>query len=186
RGSLGGAFVVTGLAALVAGGVAKKIPRAVLRSPQLQSIGTLIRMGGIRKGGFFVWGYNILNSRRTERPFALEMKAAVESLPHERIAFWHKCEDKTLFMELDPPITLLTDESDLREFLKSDRPGVIISQERYVRGTAASMLPSQPMWAETIYAWESHQSQQEKLKAWLTNPGVSRIAAESEEANDAK
>nr|MBC8217776.1 hypothetical protein [Planctomycetota bacterium] len=26
----------------------------------------------------------------------------------------------------------------------------------HFRGTAASMLPSQPMWAATIYAWEPH------------------------------
>jgi len=185
--SLGLSFLVTGLAALLAGAVVYKTFGTLVSSPRLKTIWALILMAGVLQGGFFIWQYNILDSRRTERPFALGMKAAVASLPHERIAFWHKCEDKTLFyMELDPPVTLLTDESALQEFLGSDRPGVIISQDRYVRGTAASMLPSEATCAETIYAWESPGTQQKKLKAWLINRDVTRVDVETEEANGAK
>ncbi|MFH1718323.1 MAG: glycosyltransferase family 39 protein [Planctomycetota bacterium] len=182
--SLGLSFLVTGLAALLVGAAVYKMSGAVLPNPQLKTIWALILMTGVLQGGFFVWQYNILDSRRTERPFALGMKAAVASLPHERIAFWHKCEDKTLFyMELDPPITLLTDESALREFLESDRPGVIISQDRYVSGAVASMLPSEATCAETIYAWESPGTQQKKLQAWLINRDVTKVDVEIEEAN---
>jgi hypothetical protein len=144
-------------------------------------------MAGILQGGFFIWQYRMLDSRRTERPFALGMKTATESLPRDRIAFWHKCEDKTLFyMELNPPITLLTDEIALRDFLESDQPGVIISQDRYARGALASMLPSEPTCEETIYTWESNSAKEKKLKAWLINQAISRVDIETEEANSAK
>jgi 4-amino-4-deoxy-L-arabinose transferase-like glycosyltransferase len=184
---LGWSLLFVGLAALLVGAVVHKVARKLLRGGQLQTIWTLILMAGILQGGFFAWQYNILDSRRTERPFALQMKAAVESLSHERVAFWHKCEDKVLFyMKWDPPITLLNDENDLRAFLESNEPGIVISQDRYVSKKAASMLPSQPTYAETCYVWESPRIYEKKLKAWLINSDISQIAMESKEANSAK
>jgi hypothetical protein len=178
---------MVGLAALLAGAAAYKVGGKVLRGGQLQTIWALLFMAGVLQGGFFAWQYSILESCRTERPFALKMKAAVESLPHERVAFWHQCEDKVLFyMEWDPPITLLTDENALRVFLDSDQPGIIISQGRYITETAASMLPSQPTYAETGYTWESPGKRQKKLKAWLINADISQMVMESKEANRAK
>jgi 4-amino-4-deoxy-L-arabinose transferase-like glycosyltransferase len=184
---LGWSFLVIGLAALAAGAVAYKMTARTLKSGQLQTIWALILMAGVLQGGFFVWQYGILDSCRTERPFALRMKAAVELLPHERVAFWQKREDKVLFyMEWDPPITLLTDENALRAFLESDEPGIVISQARYVTEKAASMLPSQPTYAETRYMWESPDACHKKLKAWLINVDISKITMESKEANSAK
>jgi hypothetical protein len=159
----------------------------MLRGGQPQTIWALILMAGVLQGGVFAWQYNILDSCRTERPFALWMKVAVASLPRERVAFVHRCEDRLLFyMEWDPPVTLLTDENALRAFLESDEPGIVISQGRYVTETAASMLPSQPAYAETRYTWESPDVCQKKLKAWLINADLSQIALESQEANRAK
>jgi hypothetical protein len=91
-------------------------------------------------------------------------------------------------MEWDPPITLLTDEDALRAFLESNEPGIVISQGRYIyiSKTAASMLPSQPAYAETCYKWERPERRQNKLKAWFINADISQIAQESKEANRAK
>jgi 4-amino-4-deoxy-L-arabinose transferase-like glycosyltransferase len=184
---LGWSFLFVGLAALLAGAVAYKLSSRLPQGGQLQTIWTLILMTGVLQGGFFAWQYNILDSCRTERPFALQMKTAVESLPHERVAFVHRGEDKVLFyMEWDPPVTVLTDENDLRVFLESDQPGIIISQGRYLTETAASMLPSQPAYAETCYKWELPERRKNKLKAWLINVDISQIAGESKEANRAK
>ncbi len=185
--SFGLSLFATGSAALFTGAAVYKMLIPVLPNSRLRTIWALILMAGVLQGGFFVWQYSLLDSRRTERPFALGIKAANESLPHDRIAFWHKCEDKTLFyMELNPPITLLTDETALRNFLESDRPGVIISQDRYARGAFASMLPFEPTCAETIYTWESDSAKEKKLKAWLINEAVSRVDVETEEVNSAK
>jgi 4-amino-4-deoxy-L-arabinose transferase-like glycosyltransferase len=184
---LGWSFVFVGLAALLVGAVAYKVAGRTLRGGQLQTIWALILMVAVLQGGFFAWQYNILDSRRTERPFALRVKAAAASLPHERVAFVHRGEDKVLFyMEWDPPIRVLADENDLRGFLESGKPGIVISQGRYITETAASMLPAQPAYAETCYKWELPERRQNKLKAWLINADNSQIAVESKEANRAK
>lgn len=183
----GFSFFATGFVALLAGAAIYKMFVPVLPNPRIRTIWALILMAGVLQGGFFIWQYRMLDSRRTERPFAIGIKAATESLPSDRIAFWHKCEDKTLFyMELNPPITLLTNEIDLRDFLECDQPGVIISQDRYTRGAFTSMLPFEPTCEETIYTWESVGAKEKKLKAWLINQAVSRVDAETEEANSAK
>jgi len=185
--NLGRSFLIVGAAALLAGAIAYKVGGTVLRNVQLQTIWALIFMAGILQGGFFVWQYNILESCRTERPFAIRMKAAIESLPHERVAFWHRCEDKVLFyMKWDPPVTTLTDESALRAFLENDQPGVIISQGRYIDEEVAALLPPQPTYMEDRHTWESPERYQNKLNAWFINPCISQISMESKEANHAK
>lgn len=182
----GWSFLFVGLTALLIAAVAQKVAGRMQHS-QLQTTWVLILIAGVLQGGFFLWQNNILDSRRTERPFVLQLKAAVKSLPHERVAFWHKCEDKVLFyLEWDPPITLLTDENDLRTFIENDEPGIVISQDRYASQKAASILPSQPAYAEACYAWESSRICEKKLKAWLINSDNSQFAMESLEANSAK
>ena len=184
---LGWSFLFVGLAALLAAAVAQKVAGKMQQHGQLQTIWALILIAGVLQGGFFAWQNNILDSRRTERPFVLQLKAAVKSLPHERVAFWHKCEDKVLFyLEWNPPITLLADENDLREFIENDEPGIVISQDRYASQKVASMLPTQPAYAEACYAWESSRICEKKLKAWLINSDTSQVAMESLEANSAK
>ncbi len=167
---LGWSFLFVGLAALLVGAVAYKLNNRPPQGGQLQTIWAMILMAGVLQGGFFAWQYNILDSCRTERPFALQIKTAVKSLPHERVAFVHRGEDKVLFyMEWDPPVTVLTDENDLRVFLQSSEPGIVISQARYITETAVSMLPSQPAYTETCYKWELPERRKNKLKAWLIN-----------------
>jgi len=184
---LGWSFLFVGLTALLVAAVAQKVAGRLKQRGQLQTIWTLILIAGVLQGGFFAWQHNILDSRRTERPFAFQLKAAVKSLPHERVAFWHKCEDKVLFyLEWDPPITLLTDENDLRAFIENDKPGIVISQDRYASQKAASMLPSQPVYAETCYVRESPRTCEKKLKAWLINSDIPQIAMGSKEVNSAK
>jgi 4-amino-4-deoxy-L-arabinose transferase-like glycosyltransferase len=172
---LGWSFLFVALAALLAGAVAYKLSNRLPHGGRLQTIWALILIAGVLQGGFFAWQYNILDFCRTERPFALRLKGAVGSLSHERVAFVHRCEDKLLFyMKWDPRATLLADENALRAFLESDEPGIVISQDRYITETAASMLPSQPAYAEVRYTWESPDVCQKKLKAWLIN--ANRVA----------
>lgn len=184
---LGWSFLCLGLGALLAGAVAYKAAARTQQSGHMQTVWALILMTVVLQGGFFAWQYNILDSCRTERPFAIQMKEAVKSFPHDRVAFVHRCEDKLLFyMKWDPPATILSDEDALRAFIETGKPGVVISQSRYITETAAPMLPSQPAYAETCYTWESPGLCERKLKAWLVNADGSRLAAESEEANGAK
>ena len=68
----------------------------------------------------------------------------------------------------------------------NDKPGIVIYQDRYVSKKAASMLPTQPVYAETQYKLELPERNPKKLKAWLVNADVSQIVAERLEANNAK
>ena len=183
---LGWSCLFIGLAALLAGVGAYKLGARLPQDSQLRSIWAMILMAGVLEGGFFAWQYSILDSCRTERPFALQMKGVVRSLPHERVAFMHRCEDKLLFyMKWDPPITILANENDLKGFLEAGQPGIVISQGRYISEAAVSMLPAQPAYAEICYTWESPDLCQKKLKAWLVNTNASQVAEESKEANRA-
>jgi 4-amino-4-deoxy-L-arabinose transferase-like glycosyltransferase len=159
--------LIIGVATLLTGVLTSKIIGKMLRDGQSKTIWVSISMAVVLLGGFFAWQYNILEYNRTERPFALQIKAVVESYPHERVAFYHRYGDKMLFyMKWDPPVTLLTDENAVRVFLDNNIPGIIISQSQYMTETVASMLPSQPAYAETCYKWESPDR---KYRVWLIN-----------------
>jgi 4-amino-4-deoxy-L-arabinose transferase-like glycosyltransferase len=184
---LGWSFLILGGAALLIGALTNKLISKMVRAGQFEAIWVPAIMAATLLGGFFVWQYSILDSHRSERPFALQMKEAVQSLPHDRVAFWQKYEDKVLFyMEFNPPVTLLEDENDLSKFLENSEPGVIISQGKFITETVAAMLPEQPTYAEAKYKWEPNSRNQKKFKAWLVNANVSQILAESMEADSAK
>ena len=164
---LGISCLIIGVATLLMGILADKVIGKTLRDGQFKTIWVSMLMAVILMGGFFAWQYNILEYTRTERPFALQMKAVVASFPQKRVAFYHGYGDKMLFyMQWGPPVTLVADENALRVFLESGEPGIIISQSRYITGAVASMLPGQPTYAETRYKWESPGR---KFRAWLIN-----------------
>ena len=155
----------------------------MFRNGKLKTIWVSISMAVVLMGGFFAWQYNILEYTCTKRPFALQIKAVVESYPHERVAFYRRYGDKMLFyMKLNPPVTLLTDENDLRAFLESGEPGIIISQNRYITETIASMLPVEPTYSESSNKWESPYR---KYKVWLINQANTQTENKSLDANEA-
>ena len=164
---LGISCLIVGVATLLTGILADIVIGKTLQGGQLKTIWVSMLMAVVLMGGFFAWQYNILEYTRTERPFALQMKAVVASFPQKRVAFYHGYGDKMLFyMQWGPPVTLVADENALKVFLESGEPGIIISQSRYITGTVASMLPGQPTYAETRYKWESPGR---KFRAWLIN-----------------
>ena len=178
---LGWSCLIIGVGILLTGFLANKVMGKMPRDNRLQAVWVSTIMTGVLLGGFFAWQFNILESLRTERPFALKMKAVAESFPRERIAFFHGSEDKVLFYtQWNPPITTLMDENELRLFLQSDRPGIIISQERYITENIAAMLPAQPALKESLYTWESDKK---KLKAWIINQDSVRTDMEIVDAN---
>ena len=181
---LGWSCLIIGVVALLAGILTKRIMGKMLPNASLENIWVSIITAGILAGGFFTWQFNILESLRTEAVFARRMKTVAESFPHNRVAFYHRPEDKVIFyMAWNPPVITLKDENELRVFLESKNPGVVIGQTRYVTETVAAMLPLQPSYAESSYRWESAGK---KLRAWVINADISQIAGESKEANRAK
>ena len=122
-------------------------------------------------GGYFGWQQGILDQNRTEYPFAKELQASSASLAPERIAMFPKTNANLLFyLNADRPIPVLQDADQLRRFLETGRPGVVISQCRYVSQLPRDILNM--LWSgqhirEQTQPWESRSSQQEKWVAWF-------------------
>jgi len=174
---LGWSCLIIGFAALLTGILTNKIICKMFQDSQLSTIWVSISMAVVLMGGFYAWQYNILEFNRSERLFALQIKPVVESYPHDRVAFYHAYGDKMLFyMQWNPPVTLLTNENELRAFLENDKPGIIISQNRYIVGIVASMLPAEPTYAETCHKWENPVR---KYKARLVNQDNAQIEKET-------
>ena len=173
--------LIIGIGIVLTGILADKIIGKILQDNQSRVIWASIIMAGIFLGGFFAWQFNILESNRTQQPFALKMKKVVEAFPHERVAFYHRPEDKVLFyMDWNLPVTILKNENELRSFLEIDKPGIVISQDRYITGNVAAMLPPKAIYNEVSYKWESPNK---KLKAWLINQDNMQIGMEAKNAN---
>ena len=173
--------LIIGIGIVLTGILADKIIGKILQDNQSRVIWASIIMAGIFLGGFFAWQFNILESNRTQQPFALKMKKVVEAFPHERVAFYHRPEDKVLFyMDWNLPVTILKNENELRSFLEIDKPGIVISQDRYITGKVAAMLPPKAIYNEVSYKWESPNK---KLKAWLINQDNMQIGMEAKNAN---
>jgi 4-amino-4-deoxy-L-arabinose transferase-like glycosyltransferase len=168
-------FIIIGAAALIPASAFRNVDKKY----NLQPICALIIMGGILLGGFFVWQFSIVDTIRTEQPFSLLMKTIASSYPHERVAFFQTNPDKQLFyMKWNLPVTMLEDENELRTFLESDQPGLIIAQGRHVTDSVSAMLPPQPDYIEASKAWDSPNSRKKKFRAWIINPDNEQIADE--------
>jgi len=122
-------------------------------------------------GGYFCWQEGILDRNRTEYPFARELQARSALLPPERIAMFPKTNANILFyLNADRPIPTLQNVDQLRHFLEPGRPGMVISQSRYMSQLPQDVL--NVLWsgqhiAEQTQPWESRSSHQEKWVAWL-------------------
>lgn len=166
------------LASLVIGAIAALVGLALERftwprfAPEGQrTILIQIAVAIVLIGGYFGWQQGILDQNRTEYPFAKELQASSASLAPERIAMFPKTNANLLFyLNADRPIPVLQDADQLRRFLETGRPGVVISQCRYVSQLPRDILNM--LWSgqhirEQTQPWESRSSQQEKWVAWF-------------------
>jgi 4-amino-4-deoxy-L-arabinose transferase-like glycosyltransferase len=199
-GLMGWSCLIIGIAALAAGFIANKVFSKILQNNLIDAgQGTMdnssfiphpsslvncwvsIIMAAVLMGGFYSWQFNIIELTRTEATFARQIKTVAESFPHNRVAFYHRPEDKVIFyMKWNPPVTILTDENELKGFLDAGNPGIIIGQTRYFTETVASLLPPQPTYKESIYKWESNNK---KLMAWVMDKNNTLIGMENGNAN---
>ncbi len=122
-------------------------------------------------GGYFCWQQNILESYRTERPFAQKLKIQSANLPSERIAIFHKANPNILFyLSREKPVRILNSSDELHSFLGNNPSGAVISQVRYVTSLPSTILfelqKCQTV-EEQVLSWESESSKKEKWVAWL-------------------
>lgn len=184
------------LASLVIGAVAAILGAGFDRLKSLRplpdeqrAILTQVAVAAVLLAGYFCWQEDILDQNRTEYPFARELRAKSASLPPERIAMFPKTNANLLFyLNADKPGLILETVDQLRRFLESGLPGVVVTQGRY-----ASQLPQDilnVLWngqciGEQVQSWESRSCKQEKWVAWFcSNPKETPHAAKIGERTD--
>lgn len=157
-------------------GLAALLTAAILRRPSLSNgtdgaLWPLMGMAAVLLGGYFCWQQRILETNRTERPFARELQAKVAGLALDRIAIFPKVNPNILFyLQTDTPVQILHTADQLRGFIEPGLPGVVITQNRYTDGLPAEVvgeLRKQQNLHEQGQPWESKSSKKEKWVAWF-------------------
>ncbi len=150
-----------------------------------------IGVAAVLLGGYFCWQQGILDRNRTGYPFTQELRARSAAFPPERIAMFPQVNSNILFyLHADKPIRILKNVDQLRSFLESGVPGVVIIQNRYAAGLPPEIvneLQKRKSLHERIQPWESKSSKKEKWAAWSWGqPSDAAGATENREgANDA-
>lgn len=118
-------------------------------------------------GAYFCFQYPALDSFRTEKPFALQVRKAVGEMPHDRIAFIrHVPALFPFYLDLEGPARQLQNSNELTQFLR-EGPGAVIASPRTLAkldGTLPDDLARSPDISEQIYSWESHYR---RFGAWI-------------------
>ena len=184
---LGWSSLIIGLAIVLVGIFSEKITDKIFQKKQFGNIWSSVLMASVLMGGLFAWQFNILDETRTEYPFNMQLKTVAQSFAHDRVAFWEVNPDKQLFyMKWNLPVTMLSNEQELQQFLENDEPGLIISRGKYLTDSVLSMLPEHPAYAEEYKTWEDPKKKyKEKFKAWIINPDNTMDIAEERNAEDA-
>jgi 4-amino-4-deoxy-L-arabinose transferase-like glycosyltransferase len=126
--------------------------------------------------GYFCWQSVPLETYRTERPFALELKRNIRDLPPERLVFYEKAEPNVLFyLALPAPPTLLDTPAALQDFLNGTQGEVYLVLRRKTMQSLAATVPQlaglTPDFAETDFDW---QKSSKKLAAYRVQGGQGR------------
>ncbi|MFH1671924.1 MAG: hypothetical protein ABIF87_00630 [Pseudomonadota bacterium] len=129
----------------------------------------LIIAATILMGGFFCWQQESLEAYRSERPFAMELKARAAELSPKDIAFYGKVYTNTLFyLDLPESVRVLKDSEAVRGFIESGSGPRVLVSDRKGLGKLLTDLPvelgGQPTLREKIYSWQ--EKSMDKLVAW--------------------
>lgn len=124
-------------------------------------------------GGFFCWQQNIIEIFRTERPFALELRARASALAPEDIAFYGNSSANMLFYIGAPrPVRVLHSAEELRGFVAGADTRAVITRRDLVedvRAAAPLRLSEKPDLIEHAPAWPANLSDDDWV-AWIVTP----------------
>jgi 4-amino-4-deoxy-L-arabinose transferase-like glycosyltransferase len=143
-------------------------------------------------GGYFCWQQNILETNRTERPFARQAQARITALSPARVGIFPKYNANILFyLDGNRRVEVLTGVDQVRSFIGGPAPGVLIAQQRYVAGLPAEIsagLQRQQSLRQSVQPWESKSSKGEKWVAWFWKApvDVNDATGVTKRADDAK
>ncbi len=130
-----------------------------------------IAVAAVLLGGYFCWQRSILDTGRTELPFVRELQAKSAAFRPERIAMFPKANANILFyLHQNRPVHIIENADELRGFLASGLPGMIVTQNRYAAELPAETVKE--LWRrqslhEQLQPWEPKSARKEKWLAWF-------------------
>ena len=121
-------------------------------------------------GGYYCIQEPIMDSSRTHRRFALQMKAKVADIEPENIGMLHRNASKMLFyLDKYPHITIIRGDQQLRDFLDSGTAKILMSQKKDMVHYTNEFLQTEPDMEEAANAWEGEPSKERKWVVWSLN-----------------
>lgn len=132
-------------------------------------LGLSVAMSVILVGGFFLLQDRALDRYRSIRPFSLELRDRIGTVPPENVAFFGTCSCKTMFyVGLPRPMRSLRDTCEVREFLDSDDTTKVLISRGGLMEELADGLPeavaAAPTLKEKEHPWEK---QKDPYVAWI-------------------
>lgn len=123
------------------------------------SIGGLLVATSVILAGYFCWQTVPLETYRTERSFALQLKNNLGDLPPERLVFYRKIEPNVLFyLDLPRPTILIENPEAAQDFISKTHDEFFLVIRRKTReslGTTFPQLTQQlPSLSEEIFKWQ--------------------------------
>lgn len=187
------AGLVVGLIAALTARICTRIARKSTPAEGMdEALWPQIAVALVLLAGYFCWQENILEANRTERPFARQLQARITGSPPMRIGIFPKSNANILFyLDSEKQVEILNDPNQVRRFTQGERPGVLVTQQRYAAGLPAEIsagLQTQQSLHEDVRSWESRSSKKEKWVAWFleTPADAGGMMKVNEGAEDAK
>jgi 4-amino-4-deoxy-L-arabinose transferase-like glycosyltransferase len=172
-------MIVIGITAAVISLVVYLLSRRASSEPH-RSLWPLFAGAAVLLGGFFCWQQGLLENYRTGRVFALELKSRVAGVPAEDIGFYRGASGIVLFyLDTERPVTVLGTARELSEFMKNDRPKVIITRQQTVKSALECFPPHLvrgPDLMEKAEPWMQH-SEEDDLAAWFFPENAAKAAS---------
>lgn len=122
-------------------------------------IGGLLMATTVILAGYFCWQTVPLETYRTERSFALQLKNKLGDLPPERLVFYEKLEPNVLFyLDLPRPAKLIENPEAAQDFLGKAQVEYFLVIRRKTMQSLATTLPQlaqqPPSFGEETFAWQ--------------------------------
>ena len=149
-----------------------------------RKVAPLIASAVIFMGGYFCWQQVVLDTERTNKPFAIQLKALTEGIPRENIACYKKLPSDILFYAgLPVPIRELENVYSVQSFLQSDSPTkILVSEQQYIDDFLPSLpaaIRNRPVLSERIHVYE--RKKRKKLVAWKIEEVKQRNSVQKQE-----
>jgi 4-amino-4-deoxy-L-arabinose transferase-like glycosyltransferase len=163
------ATAVVGLVALMLLVIARLRPGVLARGVAAQPrLVPLIAVAIILLGGLFCVQSSTVARYNTIKPFSLELKKRIGSVPPDNVAFYYKIPNKVLFyLNLPGPTLKPGNVASLKAFLDSQRTTKVLIADSQYRKDLAEAFPGgvipEPTLKEQVYPWEKES----KYEAWI-------------------